>query len=75
MAENYWSSKHGGFIKCPVEGCNHIGIIITTAHCRLEHGMTQEEVRKKYGLPKTVSKLNRKQIESLKGKVNQRGDH
>ncbi|WP_370041776.1 hypothetical protein [Lysinibacillus sp. RC79] len=75
MAEPYWSAKHGGYIKCPVEDCNHIGIIITTAHCRLAHNMTREEVRKKYGLPISVSKLNRKQIESLKGKVNQRGDH
>lgn len=68
MAKQYWSAKHGGYIKCPVEGCNHVGIIITTAHCRLEHGMTQEEVQKKYGLPTNVSKLNRKQIESMRKK-------
>ncbi|UPW82744.1 MucR family transcriptional regulator [Lysinibacillus sp. Ag94] len=75
MSENYWSSKNGGYIKCPVEGCNHIGIIVTAAHCRLEHGMTREEVREKYGLPQTVLKLNRKQNKSLKGKENARGDH
>ncbi|MFF2794959.1 hypothetical protein [Lysinibacillus xylanilyticus] len=66
MAELFWSAKHGGYIKCPVEGCNHVGIIITAAHCRLEHGITREEVRKKYGLPANVSKLNRKQIETMK---------
>jgi len=60
MSKHYWSSKNGGYIKCPVDGCNHIGIIITTAHCRLAHSMTREEVQKKYGLPQTVSKLKRK---------------
>lgn len=66
MAEPYWNAKHDGYIKCPVEDCNHVGIVITKAHCRLEHGLTREEVQKKYGLPQTVSRLNNKQIESLK---------
>ncbi|MGR6906175.1 hypothetical protein [Lysinibacillus sp. BSL11] len=55
MAE-YWSAKQGGgYIKCPVKNCNHIGNIITEAHCRMEHGMTREEIRKEYGLPHNVS--------------------
>lgn len=68
MAESYWNAKNGAFLKCPVDGCNHIGMIITKAHCRLEHGMTREEVRKKYGLPKNVSKLNPKQVEMIREK-------
>ncbi|MFJ8100257.1 hypothetical protein [Lysinibacillus sp. NPDC096212] len=66
MTEPYWNAKHGAYIKCPVPNCNHIGIVITKAHCRLVHRMTREEVRKKYGFPKNVSKLNRKQIEKMK---------
>ncbi|MDC6267744.1 hypothetical protein [Lysinibacillus fusiformis] len=61
----FWSAKQGGYIKCPVEGCNHVGIVITNAHCRLEHGMTREEVSKKYGLPQNVSRLNKKQIKKI----------
>lgn len=68
MTEPYWNAKHGGYLKCPVEECNHIGIVITKAHCRLVHGMTREELHKEYGFPKNVSKLNKKQIESLKKK-------
>ncbi len=66
MTEPYWNAKHGGYLKCPVKECNHIGIVITKAHCRIVHGMTREEVNKQYGLPKGVSKLNRKQIEKMK---------
>lgn len=66
MTEPYWNAKHGGYLKCPVKECNHIGIVITKAHCRIVHGMTREEVRKQYGFPKGVSKLNRKQIEKMK---------
>lgn len=65
MTEPYWNAKHGEYIKCPVEGCKHFGIIITKAHCRVEHQMSREEVRRKYGLPKSFSfsKSNRKQVE------------
>lgn len=72
MAETYWSAKQGGYIKCPVEGCNHVGIVITNAHCRLEHGMTRKEVQEKYGLPQNVSRLNKKQMKKIiakKGEV------
>jgi len=48
MVEPYWSSKQGGYIKCPVDGCNHVGIIITSAHCRMAHNMTRTEVQTKY---------------------------
>ncbi len=70
MVEPYWSAKQGGYIKCPVDGCNHTGIIITAAHCRMAHNMTRAEVQKEYGIPKGVSKLNRKQIESLRKGAN-----
>ena len=68
MTEPYWHARNGAYLKCPVDGCHHIGMMITKAHCRLEHGMTREEVRKKYGLPKNVSKLNPKQIETIREK-------
>ncbi|MET4562772.1 hypothetical protein ABIA69_003963 [Lysinibacillus parviboronicapiens] len=66
MTEQYWNANKGGYLKCPVKECNHIGIVITKAHCRIVHGITREEVREQYGLPKGVSKLNRKQIEKIK---------
>ncbi|MFW7187315.1 hypothetical protein [Lysinibacillus sp. BNK-21] len=57
----YWSAKQGGgYIKCPVKDCNHIGNVITEAHCRIAHGMTRQEVKEKYGLPQNVSKRNKK---------------
>lgn len=58
MTGLYWSSTHGGYIKCPVEDCNHMGNVITAAHCRIEHGLTREEVMKKYGEPKNIPKPN-----------------
>ncbi|MEQ6355937.1 hypothetical protein ABNX05_15005 [Lysinibacillus sp. M3] len=60
MTEPFWSAKQGALIQCPVKECNHIGIVITKAHCRLVHDMTREEVRKKYGFPKYVSKKQSK---------------
>ncbi|WP_416141150.1 hypothetical protein ACM1TL_14585 [Lysinibacillus capsici] len=44
----------------------HFGIVITNAHCRIEHQMSREEVQEKYGLPKKFPKLNRKQMEAKK---------
>lgn len=52
----YWSAKQGEYIKCPVEGCMHFGIVITNAHCRIEHQMSREEVQEKYRLPKKIPK-------------------
>lgn len=69
MSGLYWSASNGGYIKCPVDGCNHVGIIITAVHCRIEHGMTREEVKEKFGFPKNISKLNRKQIEKITRKM------
>ncbi|MBX8942553.1 hypothetical protein NY607_12285 [Lysinibacillus sp. A4] len=63
MSGLYWSAAQGEYIKCPVEGCKHIGIVITAAHCRIEHGMTREEVKEKYGQPKNVSKRKTRTIE------------
>lgn len=65
MVKPYWSAEQGGFIKCPVPDCAHVGIVITKAHCRIAHGMTQEEVQTKYGLPKRVAKLNKKQMKEI----------
>ena len=36
-------------VKCPVPGCEHLGEVITKAHCRIEHGLTQDEVRELHG--------------------------
>ncbi|MEY2363226.1 hypothetical protein R6U76_19860 [Lysinibacillus capsici] len=66
MAALYWSAKQGEYLKCPVEGCLHFGIVITNAHCRIEHQMSREEVQEKYGLPKKIPNFNRKQIEAKK---------
>lgn len=63
MANSSWNSMGDELVKCPVDGCHHIGQIITKAHCRIEHGMTRDEVRKKYGFPKRVIMLKRSQIE------------
>jgi len=63
MENQSWSSKGDELVKCPVDGCDHVGIIITKAHCRLEHNMTRDEVKKKYGFPKRVILLKRSQIE------------
>ncbi|WP_369379251.1 hypothetical protein [Lysinibacillus fusiformis] len=71
MTEPYWNAKQGAYIKCPVPNCNHTGIVITKAHCRIVHDMTREEVRKKYGFPENVSKLTKKQIEEMKKRGSQ----
>ena len=41
----------GELVQCSVEGCQHIGEVITAAHCRIVHEMTREEVEKKFGKP------------------------
>ena len=50
---------------CPVEGCNHVGLVITKAHCRIEHGLERNEVVSKYGMPNVLtfdpSKMPREQ--------------
>jgi len=66
MSEPFWNAKQGALIQCPVKNCGHVGVVITKAHCRIMHGMTRAEIEAEYGLPNTVSKLNRKQIEKLK---------
>lgn len=59
---NSWSSIGDELVKCPVDDCHHVGLIITKAHCRLEHNMSRNEVEKKYGYPKRVLVLKRSQI-------------
>ena len=41
-------------VKCPVEGCNHTGTVITKAHCRMHHSMEREEVKEKFGFPHRI---------------------
>jgi len=63
MSNSSWSSKGDELVRCPVDGCGHVGLIITKVHCKLEHNMTRDEVKKKYGFPKRVILLKRSQIE------------
>jgi hypothetical protein len=49
-----WSAMANERARCPVEGCIHVGDIITKAHLRLEHGMTREQVEKQCGRPYRV---------------------
>lgn len=51
---NFFSNANE-MVKCPVPGCGHTGTVITKAHCRIVHGMTQEEVREKYSTPYRVT--------------------
>lgn len=63
MAEKFnWYAPSGELLKCPVPGCNHIGHIITKLHCRLEHGMTRDEVGEMYGKPRRVLKYSENQM-------------
>ena len=50
----YWFAGTNKGLKCPVEGCNHVGEVITKAHCRIVHGMEREQVRERYGMPIVV---------------------
>ncbi|MGE7985552.1 hypothetical protein [Lysinibacillus fusiformis] len=72
MTEPYWNAKQGEYVICPVEGCKHFGIVITKAHCRIEHQMSREEVRKRYAFPKSFSERNKK-MESKKSCSNGEG--
>lgn len=69
MANSSWSSKGDELVRCPVVGCDHVGIIITKAHCKLEHKMTRDEIKKKYGFPERVILLKRSQV--VGGKTNE----
>ena len=48
---NSWSASNSNRLRCPVPGCTHKAEIITKAHCRIEHDMERDEVKKKYGMP------------------------
>lgn len=47
-----WSAGTGAFVRCPYPNCTHTGLLITKAHCRLEHQMEREEIGKLYGMPR-----------------------
>ena len=68
MTNPSWSSKGDELVKCPVDGCNHVGLIITKAHCKLEHNMARDKVRKKYGFPQRVIVLKPSQVAGGKRK-------
>jgi len=56
-----WFAGPGQMVKCSVEGCTHSGYVITKTHCRNEHGMEREEVKKKFGMPQ-VLQMNLNQV-------------
>lgn len=58
MEDDYWYGRNGAQLKCPVTGCDHVGSIITKAHCRLAHDMDREEVGRLYGMPVKIPKKN-----------------
>lgn len=69
MAEKFnWYAPSSELLKCPVPGCNHMGNIITKIHCRLEHGMTRDEVGIRYGMPKRVLTYSENQIKARDAK-------
>lgn len=51
MINTSWFAGTSRGVKCPVPGCNHVGEVITKAHCRIVHGMDRKEVAKKFGMP------------------------
>lgn len=53
-SDSWYSYGAGKVLKCPVPGCDHVGGVITKAHCRMHHGMERDEVKKKYGMPMKV---------------------
>ncbi|MFJ7646900.1 hypothetical protein ACIQ1H_05095 [Lysinibacillus sp. NPDC097279] len=65
MTKNFtWYAPNGELLKCPVPGCHHIGTIITKKHCWLAHGMSRDEVGKKYGKPKRILIYSKNQIKA-----------
>lgn len=64
---NSWYS-HGvnTVLRCPVPNCGHTAGIITKVHCRLNHGMEREEVKKRYGMPFNVTVDAQKRFENTK---------
>ena len=51
LMSNSWFAGTNKGLKCPVDGCNHVGQVITKVHCLLVHGMERHEVAAKYGMP------------------------
>lgn len=43
--------SHIGVYRCPVPGCTHTFQFQTKYHCEHVHGMTKQQVTKKYGKP------------------------
>ena len=51
-----WYASPNQYLQCPVEGCVHVGVIITKAHLRVAHSKTRDEVAESYGVPIPVGK-------------------
>lgn len=49
-----WFAGTNKGLRCSVPGCEHIGEVITKAHCRIAHNMERTEVAKQYGMPVVV---------------------
>ena len=54
VSTTFYSPGFGKQVKCPVDGCQHAGDGITKAHLRIAHGMTREEVVKRFGYPTII---------------------
>ena len=54
ISKTFYSPGLGKQVKCPVDGCGHAGDGITKYHLRTAHGMTREEVVKRFGYPTTI---------------------
>lgn len=54
ISKTFYSPGLGKQVKCPVNGCKHVGDGITKAHLREAHGMTREEVVRRFGYPTIV---------------------
>jgi len=72
MNKKHRSTSFGHFgYKCPHPDCDHIGDLITKAHCELHHEMDRDELFKKYGQPKEVRfnmkafKLNKELVSNI----------
>lgn len=53
-SRTFYSPGLGKQVKCPVDGCEHVGDGITKVHLRMAHGMTRDDVIKRFGYPTIV---------------------
>lgn len=46
--------------RCPVPGCNHVGLIITKLHYKNIHNMDRKKAEEEYGKPKPIIIVTKK---------------